>query len=323
MMRMAIAGAALALSTTTIANQDLKAAPFVNAGIDPTVTGSIMPAIPGSANFVNRTNKGDLVVRRAAAVPITAGAIKVASLFAPPDMTTAFPRTAFAAPPPSAIAVAAAPLPIPATAPTPPTKPVVLASLPGTVAGTSAQAYAATDDDAPAKAPFAAVIKPSNSLLVPNVDAAHAWVNDPLPPATRSAGELKCLATAIYFEARGEPERGQIAVAQVVLNRLKNPAYPKTICGVVYQNKNMYNRCQFSFACDGIKDRITDAGAWATAQTLARKVVNDASGMFLADVGTSTHYHAVYVRPVWAKHMKKMQKIGRHIFYKTYGGGWS
>jgi spore germination cell wall hydrolase CwlJ-like protein len=91
----------------------------------------------------------------------------------------------------------------------------------------------------------------------------------------------------------------------------------------VYQNKNMRNRCQFSFACDGIKDRITDYGSWSRAQALAKKVMNDDRTMFIAEVGPSTHYHANYVRPRWARHMKKMQKIGRHIFYKTYNGGWS
>ncbi|MEO8668207.1 MAG: cell wall hydrolase [Bauldia sp.] len=192
---------------------------------------------------------------------------------------------------------------------------------------TVALAYAADEPtEKKAAAAIDAVISsklPPGGLLVPNVDAAHAWVNKPLPANARSKTEMKCLATAIYFEARGEPERGQLAVAQVVINRLKNPAYPNTVCGVVYQNKNKRNRCQFSFACDGIKDRITDVKGWNRAQVLATKVVTDDRTMFAADVGSSTHYHANYVRPRWARHMKKMQKIGRHIFYKTYGGGWS
>ena len=104
---------------------------------------------------------------------------------------------------------------------------------------------------------------------------------------------------------------------------MKNPAYPNTICGVVYQNKNKRHRCQFSFACDGIRDRITDPRSWATAQALANRVVADPNAAFLSDVGTSTHYHATYVRPRWARHMAKTEKIGRHIFYRTYGGGWS
>ena len=83
------------------------------------------------------------------------------------------------------------------------------------------------------------------------------------------------------------------------------------------------NACQFSFACDRIPDRITEPGPWKEAQDLASKVVNDESEMFIADVGTATHYHAVYVRPFWARRMKKTDKIGSHIFYRTYGGGWS
>ena len=116
--------------------------------------------------------------------------------------------------------------------------------------------------------------------------------------------------------------RGQIAVAQVVLNRLKNPAYPSTICSGVYQNRNVRDGCQFSFACDGIPDRITDRRSWAESQNLATKIVNDEQAMFLPDVGAATHYHASYVRPRWARTMKKVDKIGRHIFYKTLYGGW-
>jgi spore germination cell wall hydrolase CwlJ-like protein len=153
-------------------------------------------------------------------------------------------------------------------------------------------------------------------------DVAHAWVNNPIPASARSPAEIKCLADAIYFEARGEPIRGQLAVAQVVINRLKNPAYPKTVCGVVYQNEGMRNKCQFSFACDGIPEVVEEKDAWATAMMLARKSLYG-EAEFLSDVGSATHYHATYVRPDWAPTMKKMQKIGVHIFYRTYNGGWS
>jgi spore germination cell wall hydrolase CwlJ-like protein len=186
-------------------------------------------------------------------------------------------------------------------------------------------AYAGPDADADIEKPFAAVMgeKAKNALLDPNIDDAHAWVNNPIPVNAKAASEVKCLATAIYFEARGESQEGQIAVAQVVLNRLKNPAYPKTICDVVYQNKNKRNRCQFSFACDGIADRINDKRAWSISQALARRVLNDDRNLYLADVGASTHYHATYVKPRWARSMKRMDKIGRHVFYKTKNGGWS
>lgn len=182
-------------------------------------------------------------------------------------------------------------------------------------------AYANADDTATLEAPFRALMN-GPTRMGADGKPDHWWVMNPIPPNARSKTEQKCLATAIYFEARGEPAQGQLAVAQVVINRLKNPAYPNTICGVVYQNKDMRNACQFSFACDGIKDRITDMGSWRQAEELAHRVLYE-DNWWNAKVGSSTHYHANYVRPRWARTMKKMQKIGHHIFYKTYGGGWS
>ncbi len=161
------------------------------------------------------------------------------------------------------------------------------------------------------------------NVVIPDAPATHAWVNNPLPASADTESELKCLATAIYFEARGEPEEGQLAVAQVVLNRVKNPAYPNTICGVVYQNKSKRNRCQFSFACDGRADRISDKAAWTRAEELAKKSVEQQSATFIEEVGSATHYHATYVRPRWAGRMTKTDKIGHHIFYNTRRGGWS
>jgi spore germination cell wall hydrolase CwlJ-like protein len=193
-----------------------------------------------------------------------------------------------------------------------------------TVAGSAVvSAYAPADVDKAMSAPFQALLgKPMGATAIgKDGKPDHWWVMNKIPTNARSATEQKCLATAIYFEARGEPMKGELAVAQVVINRLKNPAYPNTVCGVVYQNKNMRNACQFSFACDGIPDRITDATSWKRAQTLAKRVLNE-DNWWNADVGSSTHYHATYVRPRWAKTMKKMQKLGHHVFYKTYGGGW-
>ncbi len=149
----------------------------------------------------------------------------------------------------------------------------------------------------------------------------HWWAQKPLPLSVGTKKEQRCLAEAIYFEARGENDEGQIAVAQVVLNRVKNPSYPNSICGVVYQNRHKRNRCQFSFACDGIKDRISSPGAWAKAQRLALEVLDGKQYLKLVDA--STHYHATYVNPRWAKSMAKRGQIGEHIFYKTYAGGWN
>ena len=149
----------------------------------------------------------------------------------------------------------------------------------------------------------------------------HWWAANALPTSSVSNKQQKCLAEAIYFEARGEPWKGQAAVAQVVLNRVKNPTYPSTVCGVVYQNKHRRNRCQFSFACDGIRDRIRSARLWRQAQKIAREITNGKH--WNKTVGASTHYHATYVRPRWARRMIRLSRIGRHIFYRTKRGGWS
>mgnify|MGYP003576829674 CR=1 FL=1 len=129
-----------------------------------------------------------------------------------------------------------------------------------------------------------------------------------------AAADQKCLATAIYFEARGEPTRGQAAVAKVILTRAATPGFPDTVCGVVYQNAKRRNACQFSFACDGKTDRIVERKAWATAQRVAREVTR--GWWTLADVGDATHYHATYVKPRWASKMRRLASIGRHIFYQ-------
>ena len=126
--------------------------------------------------------------------------------------------------------------------------------------------------------------------------------------------EENCLARAIYFEARSESELGQLAVAKVILNRVKDPDYPKTICGVVYQGSGRRNSCQFSFACDGLADDVRQPGAWANSKRVAQKAIGgDAK---VAAIGTATNYHADYVKPKWAKSMKRQIKIGRHIFYE-------
>jgi spore germination cell wall hydrolase CwlJ-like protein len=130
--------------------------------------------------------------------------------------------------------------------------------------------------------------------------------------------EKKCLAEAIYFEARSEPEQGQAAVAQVVLNRVSSGLYPPSVCGVVYQNRQRWHACQFSFACEGKSLRINDQDSWGTATRIAEAVMDGKT--YVADVGGSTHYHANYVRPRWAKRLKKMDVIGHHIFYRLKAG---
>lgn len=125
--------------------------------------------------------------------------------------------------------------------------------------------------------------------------------------------EQRCLAEAVYFEARSEPLEGQAAVAQVVLNRVKSGLYPKSVCGVVYQNRNRYKACQFSFACEGKSLRITEPGPWKQAVRIALDVTEGKT--YNAKVGDALNYHADYVRPSWARFLHRNDTIGRHIFY--------
>jgi len=132
-------------------------------------------------------------------------------------------------------------------------------------------------------------------------------------PKARAKAE-KCLANAIYFEARGEPVRGQIAVAQVVMNRVFSGYYPHDVCGVVYQDANRHLACQFTFACDGIPDVVNEPDAWKRATEIARDTLD--GKLWLPDVGKATHYHAYWVHPWWVHEMRKLDRIGVHTFYR-------
>ncbi len=125
--------------------------------------------------------------------------------------------------------------------------------------------------------------------------------------------EENCLARAVYFEARSESDMGQLAVAKVILNRVKSPNFPKSICGVVYQGSGTRNSCQFSFACDGQADDVNQVGAWAHAKSIAQRAINNDPAVSM--MGSATNYHADYVKPRWAKTMRRLAKIGHHIFY--------
>lgn len=129
----------------------------------------------------------------------------------------------------------------------------------------------------------------------------------------------KCLADAIYFEARGESARGQMAVAQVVMNRVFSGYYPNNVCGVVYQNANRHLACQFTFACDGIPDRVNEPAAWERAKRIAHDTLD--GKLWLPDVGKATHYHAYWVRPWWVHEMRKLDRIGVHTFYRPRNWG--
>ena len=129
----------------------------------------------------------------------------------------------------------------------------------------------------------------------------------------------KCLAQAVYFEARAEPVRGQQAVAQVVLNRVFSPYYHKDVCSVVYQNAQRHLACQFTFACDGKPEAIRERGAWARANRIAKQALD--AKVWLPEVAKATHYHATYVHPSWISDMKVMVKTGVHIFYRPRNWG--
>ncbi|WP_296677972.1 cell wall hydrolase [Novosphingobium sp.] len=129
---------------------------------------------------------------------------------------------------------------------------------------------------------------------------------------------LKCLTQAVYYEAAVEPLQGRRAVAQVILNRMRHPAYPKSVCGVIYQGAERRTGCQFSFTCDGALLRTPAAGPWHEAETVAKAAL---AGSVESSVGTATFYHADYVLPKWAFQLGKIGQIGRHIFYR-FGGAW-
>lgn len=127
---------------------------------------------------------------------------------------------------------------------------------------------------------------------------------------------LECLTAAVYHEARSEAEAGQRAVAQVVLNRVRHPAYPASVCGVVYQGSLRDTGCQFSFTCDGSLSRRRDAEAWSEAQDIAREAL---SGYVYAPVGYATHYHTTAVSPKWSASLQRLTRLGEHIFYRWRG----
>jgi spore germination cell wall hydrolase CwlJ-like protein len=132
------------------------------------------------------------------------------------------------------------------------------------------------------------------------------------------ARSLDCLTAAIYYEAATEPTDGQRGVAQVVLNRVRHPAYPNSVCGVVFEGARRPTGCQFSFACDGSLRRAPVESFWRRAQAVAAAALN---GYVYAPVGWATHYHANYVMPYWAPTLVKSANVGLHIFYR-WRGGW-
>jgi spore germination cell wall hydrolase CwlJ-like protein len=155
--------------------------------------------------------------------------------------------------------------------------------------------------------PFAAEISPAAAPFfiagTPQLDAARAQ---------------HCLSLAVYYEAGSEPILGQYGVAQVVLNRVRHPAWPHSVCGVVFQGSERRTGCQFTFTCDGALSRKPTGRAWQVAQGVASASLN---GFVMPEVGHATHYHTDWVAPYWAPTLRKLKQIGTHIFYTWTGGG--
>lgn len=137
--------------------------------------------------------------------------------------------------------------------------------------------------------------------------------------------ELNCMALGLYHEARGEPIIGQYAVGATILNRVRSSAYPDSVCGVVFQNDHMFNRCQFSFACDGISDLPKNKTSFEKMRRLATRLLNKGiereakfiGGSFHANVDGMTHYHRHDVYPGWSTRLEKLTQLGAHVFFKS------
>jgi hypothetical protein len=208
----------------------------------------------------------------------------------------------------------------------------MLTELPKTeVVGAAPEPVAPKQAEKPAAAaaPFkvaSLVAEPTPDMFPKVVSVLLPVPKPPLTPAQRLdlAGKEydkaeKCLAQAVYFEARNEPARGQQAVAQVVMNRVFSPYYPKDVCSVVYQNAHRHLSCQFTFACDGKPEATNERGAWARANRIAKQTLD--AKVWLPEVNKATHYHAAYVRPSWIRDMKVMVRYGLHTFYRPRNWG--
>ena len=134
--------------------------------------------------------------------------------------------------------------------------------------------------------------------------------------ALEASRDLDCLTQAVYYEARGEGRDGMRAVAQVVLNRVRHPAFPKSVCGVVFQGAGRKTGCQFSFTCNGSMNARVNRGAWDRARSVASSAL---SGSVFGDVGNATHFHTTAVSPQWRHSLIRVNQVGAHLFYR-FGG---
>lgn len=151
------------------------------------------------------------------------------------------------------------------------------------------------------------------AVLTRSLDDLRSFDAGHLQHARLSARERQCLSEAVYYEARGESFAGQLAVAEVVLNRMRHRAYPDTVCGVVYQGSERTTGCQFSFTCDGSMDRNAQGRAWRRAELVADHAL---MGFARPMTRSATHYHTTQVDPVWNASLVQTRRIGAHIFYR-------
>lgn len=161
--------------------------------------------------------------------------------------------------------------------------------------------------------------------LARKINDATPFTKEPVPPAkpfriagtaTDIARATDCLASAIWYEAGAETPAGKKAVAQVVLNRVRHPAFPKTVCGVVFQGQERSTGCQFTFTCDGAMMRVPGVAAWNQTRQLARIMLN---GEVFKPVGVATHYHTDWVVPAWSAKLDKVHKEATHLFFRWTG----
>ena len=158
---------------------------------------------------------------------------------------------------------------------------------------------------------YLGLFKPRKSPVLEKVSYSKDWL-DKLPTASGDEN-FKCLAEALYFEARGESVRGQFAVAEVILNRVKSSRFPDSLCGVIKQGTGKRYQCQFTYTCDGHKEVIHEKKAYERVSKVARAAI-DGVGVGLTE--GATHYHTKAVRPSWARVYKETARIGVHIFYR-------
>lgn len=150
-----------------------------------------------------------------------------------------------------------------------------------------------------------------SSVQTAPLEFSKSWVDQqPLP---QGGDEWRCLAEALYFEARGETVKGQFAVAEVILNRVQSGRFPSSACGVIHQGTGKKYQCQFTYTCDGYKEIISEPRAFERVSKVARAALDGAAPDLTEG---ATHYHTTAVKPRWSKVYTKTASIGVHVFYR-------